>query len=342
MRAFRQAGWQTAFFYRQSREAAEALARETGAIAVPCDVADSEAVRRAVQETKAFLPHVDALINNAGIASQELLTDVTDEQWRRMVDTNLSGAFYLCRAVLPGMISRREGFIVNISSIWGRIGASCEVPYSAVKAGLIGLTRGLAKEVGPSGVRVNCVCPGVIRTDMLSTFTPDDLAELADNAHRIRGGDDDVEVELTGLDLGGEVVETDDIGAGGKSFFSLGALGEHGNANGLARAFRHHDSAADGLVGLARIDAELDGHVDRFVELGNSRFLDEFESFNSGVKLVGFDLGVESLHALAKLSHYRPSTMMPMERAEPAIVRTAASMSAAVRSGAFVLAISSA
>lgn len=180
VRAFRQAGWQTAFFYRQSREAAEALARETGAIAVPCDVADSEAVRRAVQETKAFLPHVDALVNNAGIASQELLTDVTDEQWRRMVDTNLSGAFYLCRAVLPGMISRREGSIVNVSSIWGRIGASCEVPYSAVKAGLIGLTRGLAKEVGPSGVRVNCVCPGVIRTDMLSTFTPDDLAELAD------------------------------------------------------------------------------------------------------------------------------------------------------------------
>ena len=172
VRAFRQAGWQTAFFYRQSREAAEALARETGAIAVPCDVADSEAVRRAVQEAKAFLPHVDALVNNAGIASQELLTDVTDEQWRRMVDTNLSGAFYLCRAVLPGMISRREGSIVNVSSIWGRIGASCEVPYSAVKAGLIGLTRGLAKEVGPSGVRVNCVCPGVIRTDIAQHLHP--------------------------------------------------------------------------------------------------------------------------------------------------------------------------
>ena len=143
-------------------------------------MADSSSVRRAVQEAGAFLPHVDALVNNAGVASQELLTDVTDEQWRRMVDTNLSGAFYLCRAVLPGMISRREGSIVNVSSIWGRIGASCEVPYSAVKAGLIGLTRGLAKEAGPSGVRVNCVCPGVIRTDMLSAFTPDDLAELAD------------------------------------------------------------------------------------------------------------------------------------------------------------------
>ena len=168
VRAFRQAGWQTAFLYRQSREAAETLARETGAIALQCDVADSASVRRAAQEAGAFLPHVDALVNN------------TDEQWRRMVDTNLSGAFYLCRAVLPGMISRREGSIVNVSSIWGRIGASCEVPYSAVKAGLIGLTRGLAKEVGPSGVRVNCVCPGVIRTDMLNAFTPDDLSELAD------------------------------------------------------------------------------------------------------------------------------------------------------------------
>ena len=154
----------TVIYMAQSREAAEALARETGAIALQCDVADSASVRRAVQEAGVYLPHVDALVNNAGIASQELLTDVTDQQWRRMVDTNLSGAFYLCRAVLPGMISRREGSIVNVSSIWGRIGASCEVPYSAVKAGLIGLTRGLAKEAGPSGVRVNCVCPGIVHT----------------------------------------------------------------------------------------------------------------------------------------------------------------------------------
>lgn len=150
-----------------------------GAIALQCDVADSEAVRRAVQETKAFLPHVDALVNNAGIASQELLTDVTDEQWRRMVDTNLSGAFYLCpgRAAgddLPAGRLHRECF-QHLGPHRGQLRGA----LFRRQGGLIGLTRGLAKEVGPSGVRVNCVCPGVIRTDMLSTFTPDDLAELA-------------------------------------------------------------------------------------------------------------------------------------------------------------------
>jgi len=97
-----------------------------------------------------------------------------------MLDTNLSGAFYASRAVLPDMISRRHGRIINVGSIWGQVGASCEVHYSAAKAGLIGLTKGLAKEVGPSGVTVNCICPGVIETDMLSSFTQDDLAALAD------------------------------------------------------------------------------------------------------------------------------------------------------------------
>lgn len=188
VRAFRHAGWQTAFLYRASREAAEALARETGAAAIQCDVSDAAQVERAVAECQKSLPHIDALVNNAGIALQKLLPDVTDEEWRRMVDTHLSGAFYLCRAVLPGMISRRSGSIVNVSSIWGRIGASCEVPYSAVKAGLIGLTRALAKEAGPSGVRVNCVCPGVIRTDMLGGFAPDELAALAEAAPLCRLG----------------------------------------------------------------------------------------------------------------------------------------------------------
>ena len=97
-----------------------------------------------------------------------------------MLDVNLSGAFYVSRALLPGMISRRHGRILNVGSIWGQVGASCEVHYSAAKAGLIGLTKALAKEVAPSGVTVNCVCPGVIATDMLSSFTPEDLALLAD------------------------------------------------------------------------------------------------------------------------------------------------------------------
>ena len=180
VRAFCAAGYRAAFFYRASREAALALALETGAHAIQCDVSQSISVKAACEEALRVLSHIDVLVNNAGIAQQKLFTDITDEDWQRMLDVNLSGAFYASRAVLPGMISRRHGRILNVGSIWGQVGASCEVHYSAAKAGLIGLTKGLAKEVAPSGVTVNCLCPGVIETDMLSSFTPEDLALLAD------------------------------------------------------------------------------------------------------------------------------------------------------------------
>ena len=180
VRAFARAGFRAAFFYRADEAAAQAVARETGAAAIRCDVSDPGCVREACREAEGTLGHIDALVNNAGIAQQKLLTDVTDEDWRRMLDVNLSGAFYVIRAVLPGMISRKHGSIVNVSSVWGQVGASCEAHYSAAKAGLIGLTRALAKEVGPSGVTVNCVCPGVIQTDMLGGFTPGDLKALAE------------------------------------------------------------------------------------------------------------------------------------------------------------------
>lgn len=180
VRAFVRAGYRTAFFYRSSDQAAQALAKETGAYAIRCNVCSSAEVSAACREAERLLGHIDVLVNNAGVAQQKLFTDVTDDEWRTMIDTHLSGAFYTCRAVLPGMISRRYGRIVNVGSIWGQVGASCEVHYSAAKAGLIGLTKALAKEVGPSGVTVNCLCPGVIATDMLSSFTPDDLAALAD------------------------------------------------------------------------------------------------------------------------------------------------------------------
>lgn len=179
VRAFCQAGYAVAFLYRSHHEAAQAVAAETGATALLCDVADPEAVKRACAQALGRFPHLDVLINNAGVAQQKLFTDVTDEDWRRMVDVNLSGAFYVTRAVLPGMISRKSGSIVNVSSVWGRVGASCEVPYSAVKAGVVGLTRALAKEVAPSGIRVNCVCPGVIQTEMLSGFSAEELETLA-------------------------------------------------------------------------------------------------------------------------------------------------------------------
>ena len=180
VRAFINAGYRTAFFYRSSESAAQALAAETGAYPIRCDVRDSAAVSAACAEAKKRLGHIDVLVNNAGVAQQKLFTDITDEDWRAMLDTNLSGAFYACRAVLPDMISRRYGRIINVGSIWGQVGASCETHYSAAKAGLIGLTKGLAKEVGLSGVTVNCICPGVIETDMLASFTQDDLAALAD------------------------------------------------------------------------------------------------------------------------------------------------------------------
>ena len=180
VRAFSNAGYRVAFFYLNSEASASALAAETGAQAICCDVRDATSVAAAVAQAQRALSHIDVLINNAGVAQQKLFTDITDEDWRNMLDTHLTGAFLLSRAVLPGMISRRHGRILNVGSIWGQVGASCEVHYSAAKAGLIGLTKALAKEVAPSGVTVNCVCPGVIETDMLSSFTQDDLAVLCE------------------------------------------------------------------------------------------------------------------------------------------------------------------
>ena len=188
VRALTAKGWQVAFCYRSSHEAAQQLSDETGAIAIPCDVTDSGQVRAMVTEAVRRLSHIDLLVNNAGVAFQGLLTDMTDDDWHFVLDTSLSAAFYTCRAVIPGMVSRRAGCIINISSIWGRVGASCEAAYSAAKAGLIGLSKALAKELGPSGITVNCLCPGVIQTDMLACYTPEDLAALADETPLCRLG----------------------------------------------------------------------------------------------------------------------------------------------------------
>jgi len=133
-----------------------------------------------VDEAQAELGFLSALVNNAGVAQQKLFTDITDGDWDTMIGIHLGGTFRCCRAVLPEMIRRRHGTILNISSMWGQIGGSCEVHYSAAKAGVIGLTKALAKEVGLSGVTVNCVAPGVIRTAMLDGFTEEDLASLAE------------------------------------------------------------------------------------------------------------------------------------------------------------------
>lgn len=181
-------GWQVAFCYRSSEEMARQLATETGAFAIRCDVTDSGQVSAMVAQVKQQFRHIDLLVNNAGVAWQGLLTDMTDSDWHTVLDTSLTAAFFTCRAVIPGMVSRRVGRIINISSIWGRVGASCEAAYSAAKAGLIGLTKALAKELGPSGITVNCLCPGVIQTDMLACYTPEDLAALADETPLCRLG----------------------------------------------------------------------------------------------------------------------------------------------------------
>lgn len=142
--------------------------------AVKADVSNPAEVEAMFDEIGA----VDVLVNNAGISSQKLFTDITDDEWRRTIGVNLDGVFYCCRSALPHMISRKSGVIINISSMWGEVGASCEVHYSASKAGIIGLTKALAKEVGPSGVRVNCITPGVVMTDMMSEFDDETVNEL--------------------------------------------------------------------------------------------------------------------------------------------------------------------
>lgn len=171
--------------YLQAKDQAEDLVRELtaqgcAAVAVQADVADREAVTAAIRRVEAELGTVSLLVNNAGIAGQHQFQDITEDFWRRIFAVNVDGAFHTIQAVLPRMIHEKAGCIVNISSIWGQRGASCEAAYSAAKAALIGLTRSLAMELAPSGIRVNCVAPGVIRTDMVEVLGAETLSALAE------------------------------------------------------------------------------------------------------------------------------------------------------------------
>ncbi len=180
-RRFYHAGYRVAVLYHSNADAAAALEKELpGVVAVQCDVASRPSCELAFRTVEQALGRVDVLVSNAGIAQQKLFTDITPAEWQRMLDVNLSGAFHLCQLVLPGMIRRKAGRILTVSSMWGQTGGSCEVHYSAAKAGLIGLTKALAKEEGPSGITVNCVAPGVIDTDMMAAFTAEDKAALAE------------------------------------------------------------------------------------------------------------------------------------------------------------------
>ena len=180
VRAFAEAGRLAAFTYSARRDKAEALAAETGALALCADSADRDAVENAVKTARESLGAIDTVVCNAGIAQQKLFQDIMDDEWLTMLNVNLMGAVRTIRAALPDMLHRQKGSIVIVSSMWGERGASCESHYAASKAALIGLSKSLALELGPSGIRVNCVAPGVIDTDMNAMHGEDVMQSLAD------------------------------------------------------------------------------------------------------------------------------------------------------------------
>ena len=178
-------GYDVCVNYIERKDCADKVVEEIRAlgrraIAVRADVADRAAVDEMVARTKRELGAVSLLVSNAGIAGQSLFQDVSGEMWRRYFAVNVDGAFHTAQAVLPDMLHEKRGCIITVSSIWGLRGASCEVTYSATKGALIALTRSLAMELAPSGIRANCVAPGVIKTDMVDVLGEETLRDLAE------------------------------------------------------------------------------------------------------------------------------------------------------------------
>ena len=190
---FAQAGCRVALHYHRAQAqtlALEERLRRGGAevFAVQADVTDERETEAMAQAVRRRLGFVDILVNNAGIAQQKLFTQITPEEWDAMFAVHVRGAYNCCRAMLPDMIRGHRGAVVNVSSIWGVTGASCEVHYSAAKAALIGMTKALAKEIGPSGIRVNCVAPGVIDTAMNARLDDDTMEQLREGTPLCRIG----------------------------------------------------------------------------------------------------------------------------------------------------------
>ena len=172
------------FLYEKDHAAAKAVEEKTGAQAICCDVADGEAVRAVFSQ----IGDVDILVNNAGICYYGLMSQMSGEQWDRIFDVNVKGIFHCVNAAMPAFLKKQRGCVINVSSMWGRVGASCETAYSATKGAVIALTKALAKELGPSGIRVNAVAPGVILTDMCANVDPEILEEMAEDAPVGRNG----------------------------------------------------------------------------------------------------------------------------------------------------------
>lgn len=191
VRKFTDEGCAVAFVYRNDDSAADRISKETGAQKIRADLGDPEQLKQVAVQAEALLGGIDVLINNAGISASGLLTDLSDATWAELSAVNLTAPVLLAREVLPGMIRRHAGSIVNIGSMWGKTGASFEVAYSTLKAGLRGFTMALAKEVGPSGITVNCVEPGVIDTDMNRGYSAETMRELADETPLCRIGQPD-------------------------------------------------------------------------------------------------------------------------------------------------------
>ena len=181
---FASRGHRVFFLYEKNHDAARVVAEKTGATPICCDVSDGQAVKTAFDQ----IGDVDILICNAGICQYGLMSMTSESQWDRIFDVNVKGIYHCVNAAMPAFLRKQSGCIITVSSMWGQVGASCEAAYSATKGAVIALTKALAKELGPSGIRVNCVAPGVILTDMCANVDPEILEEMAQESPIGRNG----------------------------------------------------------------------------------------------------------------------------------------------------------
>ena len=190
---FARKGYKVIFNYYSSAKEAEILEQKlqmlgAEAFGIQGDITNNSDIKKIFGFAKEKFGEIDILINNAGISQFKLFSDITEDDWDQMLNVHLKGMFNCCKEVVPDMISRKQGKIINISSIWGMVGASCEVHYSTAKAGIIGFTKALAKELGPSNIQVNCISPGVIETDMLSSLSEEEKCSLKSDTPLMRLG----------------------------------------------------------------------------------------------------------------------------------------------------------